>query len=97
MSVSGEDDELLWLTGRLQVLYLNSSLSLFASYYRHFVEGFAKLDAPLHKVVADLAGKKNCQGQGVVLKDARTLQCDTASGLVRKMVVHLLPNHLLPA
>lgn len=28
----------------------------FASYYRHFVQGFAKLAAPLHRLVAKLAG-----------------------------------------
>lgn len=33
----------------------------FASYYRRFVEGFAKLAAPLHKLVAELASKKSKQ------------------------------------
>lgn len=35
----------------------------FASYYRRFVEGFAKHAAPLHKLVGDLQGKgkkRNC-------------------------------------
>uniref|UniRef100_A0A8C7XG91 ribonuclease H n=1 Tax=Oryzias sinensis TaxID=183150 RepID=A0A8C7XG91_9TELE len=30
----------------------------FASYYRRFVEGFSKLAAPLHRLVAELAGRR---------------------------------------
>lgn len=41
-----------------QVAELRSFLG-FASYYRSFVEGFAKLAAPLHKLVAELAGTKS--------------------------------------
>lgn len=44
----------------------------FASYYRCFVEGFAKLAAPLHKIIADLTGKKNRRGRGIALGEAWT-------------------------
>lgn len=40
------------------ILELRSFLG-FASYYRRFVEGFAKLAAPLHRLVADLGGSKS--------------------------------------
>lgn len=42
----------------------------FISYYQRFVEGFAKLAGPLHKLVADLIGKKNRCCRGIVLRDA---------------------------
>lgn len=41
-----------------QVLELHSFLG-FASYYWRFVEGFAKLAAPLHRLVAELAGSRH--------------------------------------
>lgn len=40
----------------LQVLELHS---FFTSNYRHFVEGFAKLAAPLHRLVTDLIGTRS--------------------------------------
>lgn len=48
----------------------------FASYYRHFVQGFAKLAGPLHKLVADLAGTKSKRGAGQALGAAWTPQCE---------------------
>lgn len=46
-----------------QVSELRSFLG-FASYYRRFVEGFAKLATPLHRLVAELAGTKSRKGSG---------------------------------
>lgn len=48
----------------------------FASYYRCFVQGFAKLAGPLHKLVADLAGTKSKRGAGQALGAAWAPQCE---------------------
>ena len=58
-----------------QVSELRSFLG-FASYYRYFVEGFAKLASPLHKLVAKLAGTKSKKGSGQEFQAAWTLQCE---------------------
>uniref|UniRef100_A0A671UA44 ribonuclease H n=1 Tax=Sparus aurata TaxID=8175 RepID=A0A671UA44_SPAAU len=58
-----------------QVSELRSFLG-FASYYRRFVEGFAKLASPLHKLVAKLAGTKSKKGSGQEFQAAWTLQCE---------------------
>ena len=42
----------------------------FASCYSRFVEGFAKLASPLHRLVADLTGTKKRRGHGIALQGA---------------------------
>lgn len=41
----------------------------FASYYRRFVEGFAKLAAPLHRCVAELASRKSQRTRQAVVEN----------------------------
>jgi hypothetical protein len=49
------------------ILELRSFLG-FASYYRRFVEGFAKLAAPLHRLVAELVASKSRRSEPQVLE-----------------------------
>lgn len=51
------------------------SLLGFASYYRQFVEGFSKLAAPLHRLVAELSGTKTRKAQGPRLNGVWTDNC----------------------
>lgn len=55
-----------WPTPRT-VSELGSFLG-FASYYKHFVEGFARIAAPLHQLGADLTGKKYRRGNVALIK-----------------------------
>lgn len=58
----------------------------FASYYRQFVEGFAKLAAPLHKLLAELAGTKSRKGTGRDFAAAWTEACEQSfEGLKTKL------------
>lgn len=49
----------------------------FASYYRRFVQGFAKIAAPLHQVVAQVeAGQSRARGRTNTLGQAWTPECE---------------------
>lgn len=59
----------------------------FSSYYRRFVEGFAALAAPLHRLVAELVGSKKRKGSGKSLSTVWTQECDNSfEGLKRKII-----------
>ncbi|KAL4004410.1 P2Y purinoceptor 4 [Sarotherodon galilaeus] len=59
----------------------------FASYYRRFVEGFATLAAPLHQVVAKLAGTKTKKGSGQSLSAIWTPQCEESFEALKAKLV----------
>lgn len=59
----------------------------FASYYRRFVAGFAKLAGPLHKLVADLTTAKGKRRPSQDIATAWTPQCeDSFEALKAKLV-----------
>ena len=59
----------------------------FASYYRRFVEGFAQLAGPLHKLVATLVGVKAKKGSGQVLGTVWTPQCEQSFETLKAKLV----------
>ncbi len=61
----------------------------FASYYRRFVEGFAKLAAPLHRLVAEFAGHKSRARTELSFGAAWTEQCQESFEELRSR--HLCP------
>lgn len=69
-----------------QVSELRSFLG-FASYYRRFVSGFAKLAGPLHQLVAELAGTKPRKGSGQALGAAWTPQCEESFEALKSRLV----------
>ncbi|KAG1928789.1 interleukin-1 receptor accessory protein-like 1-A, partial [Pimephales promelas] len=61
----------------------------FASYYRRFVQGFARYAAPLHKLVAKLQPhpKKNRPGHSATLRDHWDWGCDQAFNTLRDKLI----------
>ena len=59
----------------------------FASYYRRFVEGFAKLASPLHKLVAALSGTKLKRGSRQAIDSAWTAQCEESFEALKARLV----------
>ncbi|KAL2097674.1 hypothetical protein ACEWY4_006881 [Coilia grayii] len=59
----------------------------FASYYRRFVEGFAKMAAPLHQLAAELGGTKSRRPSGQKFQGAWSEECKASfEGLKEKLV-----------
>uniref|UniRef100_A0A8C6TU90 Gypsy retrotransposon integrase-like protein 1 n=1 Tax=Neogobius melanostomus TaxID=47308 RepID=A0A8C6TU90_9GOBI len=59
----------------------------FTSYYRRFIEGFAKLAAPLHRLVAELTGTKNRKPSKVPLTAVWTQECERSFGELKQRLV----------
>lgn len=59
----------------------------FASYYRRFVEGFAKLAAPLHRLVAEVVGGKSGKRKGQSLVQVWTQQCQESFEALKSKLI----------
>lgn len=59
----------------------------FASYYRRFVEGFARLAAPLHKLVAELGGSRLRRGAEQGFLSAWSEECQHSFEALKKKLV----------
>ncbi|KAL0194612.1 hypothetical protein M9458_008184, partial [Cirrhinus mrigala] len=61
----------------------------FASYYRRFVEGFAKLAAPLHKLVAEFVGGRHKKAAGPSFASAWTEHCQNSFDTLKEKLTTL--------
>lgn len=59
----------------------------FTSYYRRFVEGFAQLASPLHRLVADLVGTKKKRGSGKSIDSCWTEECEQGFQTLKQRLV----------
>ena len=59
----------------------------FASYYRRFVEGFAKLAAPLYRQVAEWAGSKTQRGRSPLVVNAWSADCERSFTALKARLV----------
>lgn len=59
----------------------------FASYYRRFVEGFAQLAAPLHRLVADVGGTRKKRGSGKSFESGWTEECERGFQSLKQRLV----------
>ncbi|XP_076848812.1 uncharacterized protein LOC143496528 [Brachyhypopomus gauderio] len=59
----------------------------FASYYRRFIQGFSKMAAPLHRLVAEVGGTKIRKGHGPRLLDLWVEQCETSFQTLKRKLV----------
>lgn len=72
----------------------------FTSYYHRFVEGFAKLAAPLHKLVAEFVGGRHKKSSGQRFASAWTEHCQRSFDILKEKLttapIHAYADFSLP-